>query len=36
MGTTSYSQLLTEYRETLLNINKMVFDELEVLFMGIY
>lgn len=36
MGTTSYSQLLNEFRETFLNINKMIFDELEVLFMGIY
>lgn len=36
MGTASYSALLKEYRETLLNINKMVFDDLECLFMQIY
>lgn len=36
MGTASYSQMLQEYRETFLNINKMIFDELECLFMGIY
>lgn len=36
MGTQSYSSLLAEYRETFLNINKMVFDELETCFMQIY
>lgn len=36
MGTTSYSAMLQEYRQTFLNINKMVFDELECLFMQIY
>ena len=36
IGTASYSQLLQEFRETFININQMIFDELEVLFMGIY
>lgn len=36
MGTQSYSSMLQEYRETFLNINKMIFDELECCFMEIY
>lgn len=36
MSTTSYSQLLIEYRQTMININQMIFNELETLFMGIY
>ena len=36
MGTQSYASLLAEYRETFLNINKMIFEELEPCFMQIY
>ena len=36
MGTASYSSLLKEYRETFLNINAMIFEELEPCFMQIY
>lgn len=36
MGTTSYSQMLLEYRETMINIDKMIYDELEVCFMQLY
>lgn len=32
----SYSKLLTEFRETFMNIDMMVIDELNVLFMGVY
>lgn len=32
----SYSQLLTDYRNTFINIDKMIIDELEILFMGIW
>ena len=35
-GTASYASMLKEYRETLLNIDKMVFDELESLFLCIW
>ena len=35
-GSASYSALLTEYRETLINIDMMVINELEVCFMNIY
>lgn len=36
IGTASYASMLSEFRETFLNINKMVFDELECCFMQIY
>ncbi len=36
MGSQSYSSMLLEYRETFLNINKMIFDELECCFMQLY
>lgn len=36
IGAASYSSMLLEFRETILNINKMVFDELEICFMQIY
>lgn len=32
----SYSELIKEYRETILNIDKMILDELNVCFMGVY
>lgn len=32
----SYSELIKEYRETLLNIDKMILDELNICFMGVY
>ena len=32
----TFSAMLLEFRETILNINKMIFDELEVCFMNIY
>lgn len=35
-GTTPYSELLQKYRETFLNIDMMVIDELEPLFMGLW
>lgn len=35
-GTTSYSKLLQEFRETFLNIDMLVIDELSELFMGVY
>jgi len=35
-GTLSYSKLLEEFRATFLNIDMMIIDELEPLFMGIY
>lgn len=36
MGTASYSKLLNEYRNTLLNIDTMVVDEFKDLFMGLW
>lgn len=36
MGGVSYSRLLKEYRQTFLNIDKMVVDELNDLFMGLW
>ena len=36
MGTASYSKLLNEYRNTLLNIDGMVIDEFKDLFMGLW
>lgn len=35
-GGVSYSKMLLEFRETLLNIDSMVFDELEDLFFGLW
>ena len=35
-GTASYSKMLQEYRETFLNIDMMVIDELEDLFFGLW
>lgn len=35
-GTQSYSKLLEEYRQTILNIDMMIIDELSPLFMGIW
>lgn len=35
-GTQSYSKLLDEYRQTILNIDMMIIDELSPLFMGIW
>lgn len=35
-GSTSYSKLLTEFRETMLNIDMMIIEELSELFMLIY
>lgn len=35
-GVKSYSKLITEYRETLINIDKMIIDELRNLFMEIW
>lgn len=35
-GTQSYSKLLEEYRQTILNIDMMIIDELSQLFMGIW
>ena len=35
-GSTSYSKMLMEFRETLLNIDKMVIDELQDLFFGLW
>ena len=35
-GTASYSKLLKEFRETFLNIDKMIIDELEDLFFGLW
>lgn len=35
-GTTSYSKMLMEFRETFLNIDKMVIKELEDLFFGLW
>ena len=32
----TFSAMLLEFRETIININKMIFDELEVCFMNIY
>lgn len=32
----SYSKMLSEFRETFLNIDKMIIDELEVLFFGLW
>ena len=36
MGSTPYTALLKDYRETLLNIDMMIIDELEVCFMNLY
>ena len=36
MGTTSYSKLLMEFRDTFLNIDKMVIDNLSDLFFGLW
>lgn len=36
MGGTSYASLIQEYRETLINIDLMIINELEVCFMNIY
>ena len=36
MAGTSYSRLLKEYRQTFLNIDRMVIDELNDLFMGVW
>ena len=36
MGTVSYSKMLLEYRETLINIDAMIIEELADLFMNIY
>lgn len=35
-GTQSYSELLKQYRETLVNIDMMIIDELSPLFMGVF
>ena len=35
-GSTSYSKMLNEFRNTFLNIDKMVLDELEPLFFGLW
>lgn len=35
-GTKSYSELLKQYRETLLNIDMMIIEELSPLFMGVF
>lgn len=35
-GGKSYSKLLTEFRDTLINIDKMIIDELNDLFMGLW
>lgn len=35
-GSTSYSQMLKEYRETILNIDYMVIEELSTLFFGLW
>ena len=35
-GTQSYSSMILEFRNTLLNIDMMIIDELESLFMGIW
>ena len=35
-GSVSYSQLVTEYRETLLRIEKQIFNEMNELFMLVY
>lgn len=35
-GTTSYSKMLSEYRQTFLNIDKLVLDELQDLFFGLW
>ena len=36
MGTTDYSTLLTRFRDTFLNIDMMIIEELHNLFMGVY
>ena len=36
MGGATYAALLTEYRETLINIDMMIINELEVCFMNLY
>lgn len=36
MGTASYADLILKYRETLLDIDRMIIDELNVCFMNIY
>lgn len=36
MGTADYSSLLLKFRETFLNIDMMIIDELRPLFMGVY
>lgn len=36
MGTTSYMQLIKQYRDNILNIDYMIIQELEPLFMGIW
>lgn len=36
MGTTSYSRLLKEYRETFLNIDQMLINDLKDLFFGLW
>lgn len=35
-GTVSYSELILKYRQTFLNIDQMVINELETLFMGVW
>ena len=36
MGTGNYSELLSKFRETILNIDMMIIEELQPLFMGIF
>lgn len=36
IGVVSSAKLLEEYRKTIININMMIFNELECLFMGVY
>lgn len=35
-GSTSYSKMLAEFRETIINIDKMIIDELQDLFFGLW
>lgn len=35
-GSTSYSKMLSEFRETIINIDKMIIDELQDLFFGLW
>lgn len=36
MGTASYAKMITEYRQTMLNIDMMIIEELNDLFMGLW